>query len=344
MWKYVTRRIRDVLEKSVNHFDKRSSTGIVNSTGSTLSEDQDKRSGVLSCWKSSRNCWKSTNNDNDAKSKRWNFDDLNRSWLGAITWSSALVLGWYTSQLIHLKHKRKKCHPMNCWFSTLHPYLNYLSKNVKSLNSSTRIQKAIADVRFNVTLISNEHKANENNENTNSKSSSNSDDALREVLNSIENRLGLAAIKNGQHQDGLNMLRSAANHNHAPAQFNLGLCYENGLGVTIDEKMAMELYRSAAAQQHPGALYNLGIYYGQGRGGLTRDPTIAKRLLRLAAVQGQQDAIKALLQFDEDLSEQKYAEKWEHPSNLYSDGDVPTQSVLFVENNERNFNFNTLVY
>ena len=31
-------------------------------------------------------------------------------------------------------------------------------------------------------------------------------------------------------------LRSAAERNHAPALYNLGLCYEKGLGVTANEK------------------------------------------------------------------------------------------------------------
>lgn len=33
------------------------------------------------------------------------------------------------------------------------------------------------------------------------------------------------------------IFRSAANRNYAPALYNLGLCYEMGLGVIIDEKM-----------------------------------------------------------------------------------------------------------
>lgn len=100
----------------------------------------------------------------------------------------------------------------------------------------------------------------------------------------------------------------------------------------------MELYRMAATQQHPGALYNLGIYYGQGRGGLTRDTATAKRLLRLAAVQGQQDAIKALSGLDDTPQPQPYTDKWE--SNLYSPDEnfAPTHSVLFVENTGLNYN------
>ncbi|CAK1593850.1 unnamed protein product [Parnassius mnemosyne] len=357
MWKYVTRRIRDVLEKSVNHFDKRSSTGVVNSagTGSGLSEEQNKRSGTPCCWLNSRKCWKSFYNDNGTKSKKWNFDDLNCSWIGAITWSSALVIGWYTSQLIHLKLKYKhntslkRCQPTNCLLSTLHPYIDYFSKSAVSLNSSKAIEKAIANIPLQVHLISNEHKEVNEKPASSCNSSSSTDDELGDVLNSIENRLGLAAIENGQHQDGLNLLRSAANRNHAPALFNLGLCYEMGLGVSIDEKIAMDLYRLAAAQQHPGALYNLGIYYGQGRGGLARDTATAKRLLRLAAVQGQQDAIKALKGLEDDVSELSYGKDVDS-SALHSPNEniVPTQSALFIENNNtlqgQNYNYNTLVY
>lgn len=85
MWKYVSRRIRDALEKSVNHFDKRSSTGVVNSAGSSFTEEN-KHSETPSCWLSSRNCWKNYYYDNNTNSKKWNFDDLNRSWISAITW------------------------------------------------------------------------------------------------------------------------------------------------------------------------------------------------------------------------------------------------------------------
>lgn len=89
MWKYVSRRIRDTFERSVNHFDKRSTTGVVNSA-SNASEDKSKRLAPPCCfWRfSSKKCWKSFNDDNDTNSKRWNFDQLNRSWIGAITWVS----------------------------------------------------------------------------------------------------------------------------------------------------------------------------------------------------------------------------------------------------------------
>lgn len=98
----------------------------------------------------------------------------------------------------------------------------------------------------------------------------------------------------------------------------------------------MEMYRSAATLEHPGALYNLGIYYGQGRGGLTRDTATATRLLRLAAVQGQQDAIDALKSLDVDNEPlPKNDDKWSYQYNRRfgaSDSIVPTPTTLFVEN------------
>lgn len=97
----------------------------------------------------------------------------------------------------------------------------------------------------------------------------------------------------------------------------------------------MELYRSAAALEHPGALYNLGIYYGQGRGGLTRDIVTATRLLKLAAVQGQQDAINALKSLDVDSAASSLRNNtWKYQCSPYSHSDkiVPTFTNLFVEN------------
>lgn len=106
----------------------------------------------------------------------------------------------------------------------------------------------------------------------------------------------------------------------------------------------MELYKSAAALQHPGALYNLGIYYGQGRGGLTRDLETATRLLRLAAVQGQKDAIDALQALEVEVESSRVDiepprveidDTWlnHHNPLLMTDSIVPpTPTSLFVEN------------
>ncbi|XP_047998554.1 uncharacterized protein LOC125235864 isoform X2 [Leguminivora glycinivorella] len=304
MWKYVSRRIRDTLERNVAHFDRRSTTGYGNSTGSA--EDKDKRSP--SCRWYSR-CCGSYQNDNNTNSNRWNFEQLNRSWIGAITWSSALVVGWYASQLLHLKYKyhlqdqSKKCPRTNngnpLWagprmFSALYPYVKCVKKNDEVLKPIPNIENVLRGFTPTVHFVTNEHGGEKHRKSSSSASSTDSsENDLGEVLNSIENKLGLAALENGHHQDGLNLLRSAANRNHAPAQYNLGLCYEMGLGVAADEKM------------------------------------------------GQQDAIKALKDLDEDIVASKPKNEvdpsmYAYPSAPYLHNDnsniVPAHATLFVEN------------
>ncbi|CAB3233526.1 unnamed protein product [Arctia plantaginis] len=344
MWKYVTRRIRDTFERSASHFD-RCSTTVVNSAPGNFSEEKNKQP---CCKWFSRNCT-SFENDSGPNRKKWNFDYLNKSWMDAITWSGALVLGWYTSQIIHLKLKhhlrvnQSKCLTVNDIITSLKPHISSGEKNNFYLTSAPKISIVVSDFAPRVHLVSNESYHTESgckNEKSAQSGSSTSQDSstddLGEVLNSIENKLGLAAIENGQYQDGLNLLRSAANRNHAPAMYNLGLCYENGLGVSTNEKMAMEFYRSAAALKHPGALYNLGVFYGQGRGGLKIDQETATRLLRLAAVQGQQDAINALKALEDTIPENPNKDRngWSYPHSpfLQNDNYIPTQTRLFVEN------------
>lgn len=83
MWKYVTRRIRDTLERSANHFDRRSTTVVYNSTANY----NDERNNCAPCkWLSFRKCCNSYQNDNDTNSKKWSFEHLNKTWMDAITW------------------------------------------------------------------------------------------------------------------------------------------------------------------------------------------------------------------------------------------------------------------
>jgi TPR repeat protein len=46
---------------------------------------------------------------------------------------------------------------------------------------------------------------------------------------------------------------------HAIAQFNLGVCYANGVGVLKNEKKASEFYEQAANQGHGDAKIQLEI-------------------------------------------------------------------------------------
>lgn len=80
------------------------------------------------------------------------------------------------------------------------------------INSVSKIGRVVSDFTPTVYLMSNDqHESDQVKGNRSSTASTSSpeasDDDLGVVLNSIENRLGLAAIENGQYQDGLHLLR-----------------------------------------------------------------------------------------------------------------------------------------
>ncbi|WP_396631552.1 tetratricopeptide repeat protein, partial [Lysinibacillus sp. D4B1_S16] len=52
--------------------------------------------------------------------------------------------------------------------------------------------------------------------------------------------------------------RAATDQSHILAEYQLGLLYEQGLGVSVDLEEARHCYRLAAIEGHAGALYQLG--------------------------------------------------------------------------------------
>ena len=61
----------------------------------------------------------------------------------------------------------------------------------------------------------------------------------------------LSLFEDGFHADAVNILLELADD--VNAQFNLGLCYENGYGVEQDLGRAVEWFEKAAAQGHTKA-------------------------------------------------------------------------------------------
>ena len=76
-----------------------------------------------------------------------------------------------------------------------------------------------------------------------------------------------------------------AERGDAGAQFNLGVRYDQGLGVLQDFKEAAKWYRLSAEQGDNDAQYNLGQMYSNGLG-VPQDYKEAVRLYRLSAEQG----------------------------------------------------------
>jgi TPR repeat protein len=96
---------------------------------------------------------------------------------------------------------------------------------------------------------------------------------------------GVAAIKADNMPLAFKEFHAAAEEGHADSQFNLGLMYENGIGVSKDEKEAVAWYLKAALQGNSNAQYNLAVLYENGRGSDVNFSQ-AHQWYRKAAVQG----------------------------------------------------------
>lgn len=106
----------------------------------------------------------------------------------------------------------------------------------------------------------------------------------------VEFNLAMENIAAKNLPDAVSNLRAATSHHHLDAAFNLGLCYELGMGVKKDMKMAMECYRQAARRGHIKANYNLGVFYARGLGGLKKDARAARECFVTAATMGLAEA------------------------------------------------------
>jgi TPR repeat protein len=62
------------------------------------------------------------------------------------------------------------------------------------------------------------------------------------------------------------LLRSAAEAGYPSAQYNLGVLFDNGLGLKQDAEAAARWFRAAAEQDFAQAQYNLALAYATGRG------------------------------------------------------------------------------
>src|SRR6266581_2841069 len=97
--------------------------------------------------------------------------------------------------------------------------------------------------------------------------------------------LGRSYAKSRNFSIALTHFRKAAAQGYAPAQNSIGVCYDNGEGVTKDESEAVNWYRKAALQGDiPGQL-NLGSMYERGTG-VPQNYSLALDWYLKAAMQG----------------------------------------------------------
>lgn len=93
------------------------------------------------------------------------------------------------------------------------------------------------------------------------------------------------AISFPAYSQDLEQTKRDAEAGDAGSQYNLGIMYEKGRGVSQNSVEAAKWFRLAAEQEASQAQYNLGVMYGMGRG-VPQDHAEAVKWFRLAAVQG----------------------------------------------------------
>ena len=87
--------------------------------------------------------------------------------------------------------------------------------------------------------------------------------------------------------------RKAAEQGYPQAQYNLGLLYEDGKGMTRNYHKATQWYQRAAKKGLSEAQNNLAVLYILGKG-VAKDRSRAETLFRRAAKQGNRNAIRNL--------------------------------------------------
>lgn len=96
---------------------------------------------------------------------------------------------------------------------------------------------------------------------------------------------GIAAIEINDMPMAYKAFLAAAKEGHMDSQFNVGVMYEQGIGVAKNDKEAVVWYAKAAAQGSSAAQYNLGVLYENGHGTAV-DFAKANDMYRKASAQG----------------------------------------------------------
>jgi TPR repeat protein len=100
-----------------------------------------------------------------------------------------------------------------------------------------------------------------------------------------------AAYKRGDYAQALKIFRPLAAQGDASAQYNLGIMYGKGQGVTRNYQEALKWWRLAAAQGNAVAQSNLGVMYDYGQG-VIQDYASAHMWYNLASLAGHANGAK----------------------------------------------------
>lgn len=95
--------------------------------------------------------------------------------------------------------------------------------------------------------------------------------------------------KQQNYQAAFSIFKELAEQGNAPSQFNLGVMYSEGQGVSQDYHQAFKWFQKAAEQDYVNAQILIGIMYSQGKG-VRQNYVTAQMWMGKACDQGNQDA------------------------------------------------------
>lgn len=119
---------------------------------------------------------------------------------------------------------------------------------------------------------------------------------LAEILRKPEygNYRGYAEFKMAHYDSARRIWEALDQRNFGEAAFNLGILYEDGLGVERDIERAMAYYRRGALLGSPKAMFRAGVMYWLGAPGVAVDRGEGRRYLSMAAAAGDSEAQRYL--------------------------------------------------
>ena len=120
----------------------------------------------------------------------------------------------------------------------------------------------------------------------------------------VENKLGQLYFARNDYADSAKWYRKAAGWGNSEAQYNLGLMYESGNGVTQDFARAFRWMRMSAMQGNPAAEVKLGDIYLKGRG-TTKDLDKAKIWYQKASDKGSKEAREHLNEIEKEIEKER---------------------------------------
>jgi TPR repeat protein len=110
----------------------------------------------------------------------------------------------------------------------------------------------------------------------------------------IGNYRGYAEFKMAHYATARRIWEALDERNFGEAAFNLGLLYEDGLGVEKNIDRALSYYRRGAANGSAKAVFRVGIVYWLGTPDIPKNEIEGRRYLSLAAAGGDQEAARYL--------------------------------------------------